>query len=80
MQVAIKAGDPVQLDEGLKNLKSCFKFMGILTIVLLSLYGIAFLVRGIATAFQLIRQPILKIKKLIGFILNRYLFNQSQEK
>ncbi|ULQ53574.1 hypothetical protein [Flavihumibacter fluvii] len=52
MQVALKAGDLVQLDEGLKNLKSCFKFMGVLTIILLSLYGIAFLVGGIAAAFS----------------------------
>jgi hypothetical protein len=52
MQVAIKAGDPVQLNEGLKNLKSCFKFMGIFTIILLSLYLLGIVAAGIFTAFM----------------------------
>jgi Family of unknown function (DUF5362) len=52
MQTALKGGDTIQLHEGLKNLKSCFKFMGILTIVFLAIYALAFVVGGLAAAFM----------------------------
>jgi hypothetical protein len=51
LQAALKAGDPMKLQKAFKNLKSCFKFMGILTILLLSIYALAILVAGIAASF-----------------------------
>ena len=51
MQVAMSAGDSFQLVEGLKNLKSCFKFMGILTIVILSIYALSIVAVAVAAAF-----------------------------
>jgi hypothetical protein len=38
MQVAIRSRNQYLLDDSFKNLKSCFKFMGIFTIVILSFY------------------------------------------
>ncbi len=38
MQAALRIRDQDILDESFKNIKSCFKFMGIFTIVLLSFY------------------------------------------
>ncbi len=49
LQVAMRSNDQMNLNEGLKNLKSCFKFMGIMTIILLGLYALVFLV-GIAAS------------------------------
>lgn len=38
MQTALQAGEPVQLQTSFRNLKSCFRFIGILTIILISIY------------------------------------------
>lgn len=43
MQKAIRSNDQIQLTESFKNLKSCYKFMGILMIVILAIYALAFI-------------------------------------
>ncbi len=50
MQTAIKTEDPTALNLSFQNLKSLFKFMGILTIVVLSFYFLVILVSVIALA------------------------------
>ena len=40
MQVAIRNNDQVNLNNSFKNLKSCFKFWGILLIIILCIYAI----------------------------------------
>ena len=47
---AVKSTNQNDLDAGLENLKSCFKFLGIFTIVILSLYILMFLVAIVAGA------------------------------
>ena len=42
MQVALRNNDQDTLNVSFENLKSCFKFMGIFTIICLSLYGLVF--------------------------------------
>ena len=46
MQAAIRSNDQVYLNSSFKNLKSCFKFWGILLIIMLCIYAI-----GITFAF-----------------------------
>jgi uncharacterized protein DUF5362 len=41
MQTAIRNNDQVYLNSAFKNLKSCFKFWGILLIIMLCIYAIA---------------------------------------
>lgn len=41
MQVALRNNDQINLNNSFKNLKSCFKFFGILLIIFLCIYGIA---------------------------------------
>ncbi|HTE26433.1 DUF5362 family protein [Flavitalea sp.] len=43
MQVALRNNDQDTLNASFENLKSCFKFMGIFTIICLALYGLIFL-------------------------------------
>lgn len=43
MQVALRSSNQEELAKSFSNLKSCFKFVGILTIVLLSFYALAFI-------------------------------------
>lgn len=43
MQVALRSSSQEELAKSFSNLKSCFKFVGILTIVMLSLYALAFI-------------------------------------
>jgi uncharacterized membrane protein YjgN (DUF898 family) len=52
MKVAIAAEDQTRLTTAFENLKSVFKFMGILTIIILSLYVLGFLFGGLAAAFS----------------------------
>lgn len=49
VQVALRSNDQLNLNEGLRNLKSCFKFMGIMTMIILGLYALVFLI-GIAAS------------------------------
>jgi hypothetical protein len=49
MQVALRSNDQQMLNASLKNLKSCFKFLGILTIITISVYVLAIFV-GIFSA------------------------------
>lgn len=43
MQKALRSNDQIQLTESFKNLKSCYKFMGILMIIILALYALIFI-------------------------------------
>lgn len=43
MQVALRNNDQESLNKSFENLKSCFKFMGILMIVILAIYALVFL-------------------------------------
>lgn len=49
-QTAIRNSDSLELEEGFKNLKSLFKFMGILTIIFIAIYALAFVIALIAGA------------------------------
>jgi hypothetical protein len=44
MQVALRSNDQEQLATSFKNLKSCFKFLGIFTLVILGIYLLAFII------------------------------------
>lgn len=48
MQAALRSNDQHLLNDSFKNLKSCFRFMGIVTIIVLSFYALAIVV-GIGT-------------------------------
>ena len=52
MKKALYENNQVELTSSFENLKSCFKFMGIMTIVLLSIYALAFLFGGMAAMFS----------------------------
>ncbi|KYP15029.1 DUF5362 family protein [Flavihumibacter sp. CACIAM 22H1] len=52
MKTALQANDALQLQTSFKNLKSSFRFVGILTIILLSLYVLIFVGAGIFAAFS----------------------------
>lgn len=43
MQKALRANDQIQLTESFKNLKSCYKFMGIMTIIFIALFVLIFI-------------------------------------
>ncbi len=45
-KLVVKSSDIEQLSTGLKNLKSLYKFMGIMMIVVLIIYGLMFLLGG----------------------------------
>ena len=51
MKSALYSNDTGELTESFKNLKSLFKFMGILAIVIISLYVLIFLFAALGTAF-----------------------------
>lgn len=44
MPAAIKKNDQLLVNESLKNLKSCFRFWGILALVILGFYALAFII------------------------------------
>lgn len=52
MKKALAESNQELLNSSFENLKSCFKFMGIMTIILLSLYGLVFVVAGLGAAFS----------------------------
>lgn len=52
MQSAVKSVSQQTFDESLMNLKSMFKFYGILTIVLLSLYSLIFIIGMLGLALR----------------------------
>lgn len=41
---AVNNNDQISFEEGFKNLNSCFRFVGVLTIVVLSIYALAILI------------------------------------
>jgi predicted RND superfamily exporter protein len=51
MKVALATEDQTRLTTAFENLKSVFKFIGVLTIVILGIYVLAFLFGGLAAAF-----------------------------
>ena len=52
MQVALRSNDQTQLNQSFKNMKSCYRFMGILTIIWLGLVAIGILFAIIGLAFR----------------------------
>lgn len=50
MQLALRNNDQINLNDSFKSLKSNFKYVGILTIVIISFYTIGLLVVGIIAA------------------------------
>jgi len=52
MQVALGNNDQQQLSESFKNLKSCYRFMGILMIIILGFYALVLIVTIIGAAFR----------------------------
>ena len=52
MQSAVKSISQENFDESLMNLKSMFKFYGILTIIILSFYALVFVIAMIALAMK----------------------------
>jgi len=52
MQVSLNTVSQETFDESLKNLKSMFKFYGILTIVMLSVYALIFVIAMIVAAMK----------------------------
>jgi hypothetical protein len=52
MRLSLSSESQEGFEESLKNLKSMFKFYGILTIVMLSFYGLVFLIAMIAAAMK----------------------------
>jgi len=52
MQVAVKETSQETFDESLMSMKSMFKFYGILTIVLLSLYALIFVLGMLGLAMR----------------------------
>lgn len=42
LKKGLRAKDSLQMEEGFKNLKSCFKFWGILTVIVLVIYALVF--------------------------------------
>ena len=51
MQTAIRNNDQVSLNDSFKNLKSSFKFWGILLIIMLCLYALVFIFTLLGSAF-----------------------------
>jgi hypothetical protein len=45
MQAALRSNDQVQLNQSFRNLKAYYRFVGILTIIGISLYALAFIIR-----------------------------------
>lgn len=52
IQVALRNNDQLLLNTALGNLKSYFKFMGILTIIMLSIWPLAFILGGLSAVFS----------------------------
>jgi len=52
MQVALRNNDQDQLGLAFKNLKSCFRFVGILTVIVICLFVLAFILQIIGSAFR----------------------------
>lgn len=52
MPSAIKKNDQLQVNEAFKNLKACFRFWGILALVILGFYAIAIILQLFASALR----------------------------
>ena len=50
MPTALKKNDQLLVNESLKNLKSCFKFWGIVTLIVVGLYVLIFVINLVAQA------------------------------
>lgn len=51
MKAALKSNDQVKLNQSLKSQKTLFKYMGIMTIVILSFYALGLLAVGLSAMF-----------------------------
>jgi hypothetical protein len=52
LKAGLKMDDPNQIEEGLKNMKSNFKFWGIFSIIIIAIYGLIFLIGMAGAAFS----------------------------
>jgi hypothetical protein len=52
MQVALRNNDQEQLAQSFRNLKSCYKFLGILMVIMLSFYALALIIGIFAASFR----------------------------
>jgi hypothetical protein len=52
MKVALAANDQTQLNQSFKNLKACYRFLGILMIICLSFWSLAIIFAVIGAAFR----------------------------
>ncbi|MDP4283883.1 MAG: DUF5362 family protein [Bacteroidota bacterium] len=52
MQISLNSMSQENFEESLKNLKSMFKFYGVCTIIMLSIYALVFLIAMIGTAMK----------------------------
>jgi hypothetical protein len=52
MQVALRSNDQSQLNQSFRNLKACYRFMGILMIICLCIWGLGIIFAIIGAAFR----------------------------
>ncbi|MBN8852588.1 MAG: hypothetical protein BGO55_02425 [Sphingobacteriales bacterium 50-39] len=52
MQVALASNDQAQLNQSFRNLKACYRFLGILMVICLSLWGLGIIFAIIGAAFR----------------------------
>jgi hypothetical protein len=52
MQVALASNDQAQLNQSFRNLKACYRFLGILMVIGLCFWGLAIIFMIIAAAFR----------------------------
>ena len=52
MQMAIRSNDQEKLSASFSNLKSCFKFVGIMTVIVLSFYGLILIFAVFSAGFR----------------------------
>jgi len=52
MQMALRSNDQLQLNQSLRNLKACYRYMGILMIIGLCFWGLAIVAGVIGSAFR----------------------------
>ena len=52
MQVALASNDQAQLNQSFRNLKSCYRFLGILMVICLCLWGLGIIFAVIGAAFR----------------------------
>jgi hypothetical protein len=51
LRAALRGNDQVKLNQALKSQKTLFKYIGIMTIIILAFYALALVVVGVSAAF-----------------------------